>query len=166
MSYDWRDDMETLEKDLGAWKKFENNFAEFGNAKDLQDKRFRKMKLAEMDRLWYKWRDAKSDPNLKIVAFQRRKLEASLYPGLTGWLFRMARRSSLELWNKLVGLRQENALVSSFSVDDAGKDNSQSTGQHSRQTNIDQGQDQGRKQHQGWDYGGKKQHNNGKGLGM
>lgn len=88
----------TLMAELERWNKQEQKFKQlFGDA-SVKDRDFQKMKLAEYDRLWYKYQDSTATTDersmLVMLRFQRRKLEQALYPGL---ITRMVRRAFVAL---------------------------------------------------------------------
>lgn len=165
MSYNSEDYMENAEKDLAAWKQVEDAFVNSGYEKDLSSRSFKKKKLKEMDRIWYKYGGHKGHSSMNahmlIVSIQRRKLEKSLYAGLSGWILQMARRGVLRLWMETVGPRDQSAISQTFSIDqDRPRPSSSLEQEHT------QGQGQHKGKIQGWDYGPQKQRKPGQGLGM
>ena len=99
---------QTLMGELGSWNRQEAKFRELFSADALKDRDFMKMKLAEYDRLWLKYRSSVQTTDEKallvMLRYQRRKLELSLHPGL---LDRLLRRSVLAI-KAFILKREEN----------------------------------------------------------
>lgn len=165
---------DSLAGELSNWKRQEQFFAEFGSAKDFQTIRFKRMKLKEFDRLWLRYRTGGDHPDrealLNVVKFQRKEMEAALYPGLAGWMRKMLHRAKVEAWHKLLGAKEEPAYRLPEEIQgkiDRYPPKEQHAGQ-AQSADLDQGHRQSTDlgQIHGWDYGGRKQNNRGKGLGI
>lgn len=133
------------------------------------------MKLKEFDRLWIKYRGGSGHPDrealLTVVAFQRKEMEAALYPDLAGWLRKMLHRARVEVFHKLAGTREQREEAYAYNLPGPSRPRQQARGQDPEQ-GISPAEGQGHKrstdlgQFKGWDYGGKKQNNQSKGLGL
>lgn len=158
----------SLMAEMNAWRKQEVFFEQYGSKHDLEDKRFLKMKLKEYDRIWMKHRNSATTDDekalLRVVAFQRKKLEERLYPGL---LSKLIRRTVLAIRTQIFGVRQQGPYGSGESYD---APQPQDFTTNNRQTSIDQpmspDQSQSQKKFLGYDYGPKREQKKGNGMGL
>ncbi|TDX00514.1 hypothetical protein [Dinghuibacter silviterrae] len=101
----------TLFKEMGDWNRQESMFRELFSEESLKDRDFMRMKLENYDKLYHKYngKPLTTDEKalMRMLRFQRRKMEKILYPGL---LRRMLHRGTA-LVKGLLARRRENLAI-------------------------------------------------------
>jgi hypothetical protein len=76
----------TFMAELSGWNQQEQKFRSLFSDQALQDRDFLKMKLAEYNRIWYKYNGTVQSTDEKalmiMLRFHRRKLQKTIFPGL------------------------------------------------------------------------------------
>lgn len=138
-------EQQTLFKELNDWNKQENTFRQLFSPEALKDRKFIRMKLRAYDRLFHKYsgKPLTTDEKalVRMLQFQRRKMERVLFRGLISRLLRFTASTI-----RGAVIRRREAVLSRDSVSQyvmpapsSGREKTESISQlESRETSIRQ----------------------------
>jgi hypothetical protein len=152
----------SLYNEIRDWNHIETRLSESFRDKQMDDRDYRKMKLAEYDRIYFKYRSApmltKDEKALfTMLQYQRRKLARAIYPKL---LTRLLLRTTAKL-SMLIGRSKEATAMSHLKEEGIINQtiplwSNGTNGDQGRSTQLDQpANEQERKMRYGQDLGGK-----------